>query len=380
MTSFTGPEIASLLAVGRTIVSSRQFSDMLEREIANATSIFRAFVFDNYSHWVKGVYIITEVSEGQADHFSSSDDQVTAVNLSRPIPKLSSAQQDIVSTLTASARRKYAGISKVHVEHYLGGPCDADEPITCIVPGGAYGWTVFCGPNQLGRALLVAFCRGARQQSEQQGQFSGGQVVRFTGLQARQDLNAQQGMLLRFDRAAGRWEVRVDVSGEGVRVRPVNLESAPGCGDHRHGTLMVFWGNACWTRAQLLGEIAKGSWGMCTANTTDFTAAADKRWPALLDSPRLAFAPISEMSEDYMHRARQQLEALAPTAAAAAMGQQVGEGDTERLEVNSDAIAAEEEVAEEEEEVEEEEEEEEGGGERKRGEARARSGFQGSDV
>ena len=33
---------------------------------------------------------------------------------------------------------------------------------------------------------------------------------------------------------------------------------------------MVFWGDARWTRAQLLGEIARGHWGLCKASVTDF--------------------------------------------------------------------------------------------------------------
>jgi hypothetical protein len=30
-----------------------------------------------------------------------------------------------------------------------------------------------------------------------------------------------------------------------------------------HGRVYVFWGDARWSRAQLLGEIARGHWGLC---------------------------------------------------------------------------------------------------------------------
>jgi len=131
--------------------------------------------------------------------------------------------------------------------------------------------------------------------------------VEIVGLKGRQDLNGQYGITARFvpsvdsgkstgtvsstdsstaaavHAAGGRWEVLLS-SGEGVRVKPINLkavlrspESAASSnlqGDQNStdateepaecgpgaGRVLVFWGVARWTRAQLLGEIARGHW------------------------------------------------------------------------------------------------------------------------
>lgn len=124
-----------------------------------------------------------------------------------------------------------------------------------------------------------------------QGDFGGGQTVEIVGLQGRKDLNGQFGLTARFVptpgvsttspgvAGGGRWEVLLP-NGEGVRVKPINLQSVqrapqsigpltstssmstiggsevgPGA-----GRVLVFWGVARWTRAQLLGEIARGHW------------------------------------------------------------------------------------------------------------------------
>ena len=72
-----------------------------------------------------------------------------------------------------------------------------------------------------------------------------------------------------------------------------------------------------WTRAQLLGEIAKGSWGLCRASVDELLTAEPSRWAKLQSSARLAYAPVSEMTEEYIRRATQQMEAFHVQAAAA---------------------------------------------------------------
>ena len=47
--------------------------------------------------------------------------------------------------------------------------------------------------------------------------------VRIHGLAARDDLNGQTGKLISFDEPSGRWGLRVDGTGECVRVRPANF-------------------------------------------------------------------------------------------------------------------------------------------------------------
>lgn len=91
-------------------------------------------------------------------------------------------------------------------------------------------------------------------------------------------------------------------NGEGKKVRPDNLEP----GEGGSGRVMVFWGDARWTRTQLLGEIARGHWGLCRASVADLTAAPSGRWGEL--EGRMAFAPVTEMTEDSMRDAGEEME------------------------------------------------------------------------
>ena len=88
--------------------------------------------------------------------------------------------------------------------------------------------------------------------------------------------------------------------------------------------VMVFWGDAQWSRAQLLGEIARGSWGMCRAGVSELLLEPEKRRRGL--DGRLAFAPITEMSDDYVRDAQGQMELLRGQAQAQGAASSVSHG------------------------------------------------------
>lgn len=207
-------------------------------------------------------------------------------------------------------------VLKVELYHTLSWP----NISFLAVSGSSKGWTYV---PTLETALLLSLSRrNCKKYGDLQGGLGGGQIVEVTGLQGRKDLNGQFGITARFipavdssvaksdsnsinsttSNAAGRqngsgarWEVLLS-SGEGVRVRPANLKAAafqpPACfqpplppqkrgredgvedqgtsaetecgaagpGGAAAGRVLVFWGVARWTRAQLLGEIARGHW------------------------------------------------------------------------------------------------------------------------
>jgi putative AlgH/UPF0301 family transcriptional regulator len=64
------------------------------------------------------------------------------------------------------------------------------------------------------------------------------------------------------------------------------------------GHVFVFWGEARWSREQLLGEIAQGNWGLCRANIGDLAAAPSKCWANM--GTRLVFAPVNVMTASYI--------------------------------------------------------------------------------
>ena len=127
-------------------------------------------------------------------------------------------------------------------------------------------------------------------------------LVRLAGLQARPDLNGEIGVALRFVEKSRRWEVRLS-NGEGKQLKPANLEPL----SHAGGRVLAFWGDAQWSRTQLLGEIARGHWGLCRASVAELTADVPERWAAL--TPRLVFAPETEMMEDSIRESRRHSDA-----------------------------------------------------------------------
>jgi len=73
------------------------------------------------------------------------NDHVVAVNLTRPVPAHHPAVADEVveaARLCAAEKHGAAAVATVGLDHFLGGPCDDDEVVCCIVPGGrGKGWT-----------------------------------------------------------------------------------------------------------------------------------------------------------------------------------------------------------------------------------------------
>mmetsp|Transcript_4766 Transcript_4766/g.7234 ORF Transcript_4766/g.7234 Transcript_4766/m.7234 type:complete len:431 (+) Transcript_4766:101-1393(+) len=307
METFTGPEIAASLFEGRIIASRDIFSESLERQVADFPPYLR--LISSYEHWIRGVYLITSVESDDEEKvipitepesldglmsrlddnlemtfhgqhlrlvrggslasvrededlraalqslqlparivlrstapITCADDHITAVNIARTVDR--PVRPGMYHQVYEEVRQRYRSLSRVEVVHYIGGPVDANEVTTCIVLGGARrGWTVV---KDLKDALTLAVSRGYKRH-DGQGEVCSGQTVRVTGLVARADLNGRIGMALRFLPEAGRWEVQL-CTGEGIRVKPSNLEGQGG----GHGKVMVFWGDARWSRAQLL--------------------------------------------------------------------------------------------------------------------------------
>ena len=263
------------------------------------------------------------------------DDHVTAVNLTRPCASPSvgdgpseAAASNAVRRAVDAACARWPAVARqvfedVHVAHYAGGPCDPDELVSCVVPGGPRGWSVV---KSLAQALELA-ARRARVRSENDSPIVGGAAVRLHSLTSSTNLNGEVGIAIAFDAAAGRWLVRL-ADGEGKRVRPANLTALAKLDDHaaeaaeaaagqpgaaaeaassRGGRVLAFWGDARWSRTQLLGEIARGSWGMCQGTVLDLASVPRLRRSGL--DNRLIFAPPSEMTEEGLRDNMRQIRA-----------------------------------------------------------------------
>ena len=277
------------------------------------------------------------------------EDHVSAVNLTRPL-RLDDAEDEdpatspsplettttdddasypptgwavearrVVRAAMEAACAKYAGARGVEVSHFRGGPCESDALVSSWSPAGAS--RVDGGDDEgeagLREAIELAHGRAARRHGDAQGDVSGGQTVRLRGLQARPELNGEIGLALRFEPDSGRWLLRLR-NGDGKRVKPANVEPMEGAG----GRVLAFWGDARWSRAQLLGEIARGHWGLCRGSVGEVTTPASERHAAL--EGRLAYAPVTEMTEECMRQQRRDMLAFRDLGVAAEVG--AGEG------------------------------------------------------
>jgi hypothetical protein len=154
--------------------------------------------------------------------------------------------------------------------------------------------------DALSLAVELAHTRAALR-VESQGAVRGGQTVRLCGLQARPDLNGEIGLALRFAEEAGRWLVMLR-NGEGKKLKPANLEPLEG----GTGRVLCFWGDAQWSRTQLLGELARGHWGLCKASVADLVSPPAERRAGCVG--RLVYSPETEMTEDFMRQGVRQMQ------------------------------------------------------------------------
>jgi len=251
--------------------------------------------------WEQDAVLLAPAEGAQAE---CGEDHIVAVNLTRPLDKPPDVRK--VRDAIARAVRISKGAAQVTVTHYLGGPCSEDSLVSCIVPGGTDGpgWTCV---QDLEDAVLLAHRRAVVH-----GDICAGQTVRLSGSSASSSsstpaLGGELGLALEFEE--GRWLVRTG-SGEVVRVSPAALIPGEGAG----GRVLAFWGDARWSRVQLLGEIARGHWGLCRAGVMDIIVSPARRWPSL--DGRLAFAPVTEMTESSLEEARQQMTTYRATGLA----------------------------------------------------------------
>ena len=56
-------------------------------------------------------------------------------------------------------------------------------------------------------------------------------------------------------------------------------------------------------RGRSCSAIARGHWGLCRAASATSPTSTAERWESLETSGRMAFAPVTEMTEDFMKNA-----------------------------------------------------------------------------
>ena len=190
------------------------------------------------------------------------------------------------------------------LRHRVGGVVDPHRVTCFLVPGDAettHGHTVlFCGASEQVATSAAALAEAARREAEAEaravdlaaqrattvhGGVVRGQAVRVVGLP---DYEGEVGVACGF--ADGRWRVRFR-DGSLKAARPEHVE--PREEGPFSGRVDVYWGDSRWSRAQLLGEIGRGHWGVaacCVADVVD-----DDRYGTA--AARAVFAARSAMTD-----------------------------------------------------------------------------------
>lgn len=206
------------------------------------------------------------------------EDGVVAVNLTWQIDLESSTRSPLRlhrrSLYTEAAEEALAGSAPCfQVQHFIGGPCEEDQAAAClIITHGHY--MVIQSSECLEESVRLAQCIACG------------------------DANLQddpRALALSTTETPGIASPHVDTDDAGNAVK-----------------LYVCWGYAGWSRCQLMGEIARGSWGLCRSVPEDvLLRESDELWLSVY--PRLILAPKNEMSESYDgdEQRRQQLRRMA---------------------------------------------------------------------
>lgn len=311
MAGFTGAELASLLREGVLIVTEPRTS----RQMAQTLRTMRGA--GSLRHWIKGIYLITSVGEGSA---TDGGDRITAVNLTRQIdgdelpPQLlrlaqrlstrrpvatdedgeEAEEEDDEEEAAAAAVVTAANAEEeamppppaadvtLSLTHYLGGPCLQFKPTGLALLRDP---AAMDAAQEISSSVTLGPTPGAVQAA-------GGDTPQAA---AADDADGAAAGADEWE-DGGRW-----VSGElGAVCALVRGEAR-----RLHQTaanVKVIWGDARWSRAQLLGELARGHWGMCTAAVHDVFAAeaGPAQWEALVarENERIVYAPRSEMTEE----------------------------------------------------------------------------------
>lgn len=224
------------------------------------------------------------------------EDGIVAVNLSRPFDIAASnrmvlrAQQRTVFHMAEQRVLQERGQAQLltQITHFTGGPCEEETVAACIIVSGSSFSVVRNSEDEHGRETGEDTCLEAALSSAEELAAAASHEGESSAAAAGAAAAAALGL-------AGAQEAERAEAPKRRRLAPDTAEPQPAAGPVR---VFVYWGYAGWSRCQLMGEIARGSWGLCKADPEDVISRSPSQvWTAVY--PRLVFAPHSEMSESY---------------------------------------------------------------------------------
>jgi len=195
------------------------------------------------------------------------EDGILAVNMTRPLEG-NALGEERKAVFRASLLEDFGGFDfgevqaslMAKVSHFIGGPCEPQRIGACLVlrPGPGQEHLVFCGTDALRKAARAADAVASGEAPFLAAEPAG---------EASEEVAAPMPFFFEADLPPPKRR-RIDPQGEGSGAVAAGLDLGEGPGVQ----LMVFWGYAGWSRCQLMGEIARGSWGLCRTSSDDFAA------------------------------------------------------------------------------------------------------------
>jgi len=211
----TGEQIVQRVREGYLIVRTVESSEQSRAILLTNGHI--PHIRKNLTPWIGGVYLITGISTGGA---SRGDDLICAVNLAR--------ERSVVPPNDERYARSVVRKKKVVIKHMDSGPCDGLHSVGCLK----------CTTRQ--------------------------RVEEWKDLRIMDDMPG--GLSI-----AGPLKKVVDISHEDWlredEKRKLKKDS-PGP-EPTPRLVYACWGDGTWSRTQLIGEIARGGWGMAVFKSTD---------------------------------------------------------------------------------------------------------------
>lgn len=231
------------------------------------------------------------------------EDGVIAVNLTRQMD-LKIVRSQYASHWNKVLRTAIADVLEIdalesqdklpfEIAHFIGGPCEEEQASTCLILADGR-CMLLQDRNCLRQGIKVAHALSQGLAPPDDAD-SGTRVWLDELLTWRAGVEAATAGLSEEPAAKRQKQASMEGASHGSDENPTGDASSAAPPSVR---LLVLWGYAGWSRCQLMGEIARGSWGLCRATLEDvMNYGPDNLWQAAY--PRLIFAPRNEMSESY---------------------------------------------------------------------------------
>lgn len=240
--TFTGSEMANMIQCGCLLIATEKSSSHNLRLMEQYAEMDPSLV-ENLSHWTRSVFLITAIFKSR----DATKESILGLNLTNPMD-FDDVQRRMPPQYLGFMEK--SGVSVVQSPHFIGGPVEPRDPIllfslkTSSLPPG----------NEDRTKSLPGLSR----------------VVIF------HEMDVSLWMLLDVTTLP---QIMLAIADA------VLLETR------------IFWGYAAWDRVQLLGEAARGAWGLAMADFDAWEKRSNECWGASVK--RAIVAGKNDFSEKY---------------------------------------------------------------------------------